>query len=71
MVAEVIVVVEVIRDQHEAAPRHQGLTAVHQYAPVPEPLGKAPAEATAVVPLAHRDPVQRGQAARSDKDRAQ
>ena len=71
MVAEVTAVVEAIQDQREAAPRHQGLTAVHQYAQAPELRGKALAEATAVVPLGHHDQVQHGPAALYDKDRAQ
>ena len=70
MAAEATVVVEVIQDQPEAAPRHPGLTAVQQYAQAPEPLGKARAEATAAAVLAHHDRVQRGQAALYDKDRA-
>ena len=70
-VAEVTVVVEVIQDQPEAAPRHQGVTAVQQYAQAPELLGKALAEATAVVPLPHHDRVQHGQAAQYDKNRMQ
>lgn len=69
-VAEVTAVVEVIQDQPEAAPRHQGLTAVHQYAQAPERLGQALAEATAAVPLAHHDRVPHGQAVRYGKDRA-
>ena len=69
--AEVTAVVEVIPDQPEAAPRHQELTAVHQYAQTPERLEQAPAEAMALVPLAHHDRVQHVQAAQYDKDRAQ
>ncbi len=70
MAAEVTAAVEVIQDQPEAAHRHQGLTAVHQSVQVPEQLGQAPAEATAVVPLAHHERVQHA-AALYDKDRAQ
>ena len=70
-VAEVTAVVEVIHDQPEATPRHQGLTAVLQCALVPDLLGQALVEATVVAPLAHHDRVQHGQAARSDKDRVQ
>ena len=70
-VEEVTVVAEVIQDRPEAAPHHQGLTAVQQYAQAPEPQGQALAEATAAVPLAPRDQAQHVQAARSDKDRAQ
>ena len=62
MAAEVTAAVEVIQGQPEAAPRHRGLTAVHQYARAPERLGQAPAEATAVVPLAHHERVRHGQA---------
>ena len=71
-VAEVTAVVEIIadhlQDQPEAVPRRQGLTAV-QHGQPPERLGQAPAEATAVVPLAHPDRVQHGQAVRYDKNR--
>ena len=70
-VAEVTVVVEVIQDQPEAVPRHQELTAVHQYAQVPERLGQALAEATAAVLRARHERVRPVQAARCDKDRAQ
>ena len=68
--AEVTAVVEVIQDQPAAAPRHQGLMVVHQYAQAPERLGQAPAEATAVAPLAHHDRVPHGQAVQYGKDRA-
>ena len=67
-VAEVTAVVEVTLDQPEAVPRHQGVTAVQQYAQAPE--RQAPAEATAVAPLAHHERVQHGQAARYGKNRA-
>lgn len=67
--AEVPVVVEVIQDRPEAAPHHQGLTAVHRYAQALGQLEQAPAEATAVAPLAHHERVRHGQAVQCGKNR--
>ena len=69
-VAEVTAVVEVIQDQPEAAPHHQGFTAVQPYVQALGRPGQVLAEAmAAAVPLAHHARVRHGQAARYGKNR--
>ena len=79
-VAGVTVAVEVIvvagitaqrRDRLAAAPiRHQDPTEI-RHGQVPARAGKVPAAAMGVVPPAHHDRAQHGQAAQYGKDRAQ